>query len=113
MQAKLQREEAEAANLMKKHVNFDQISQNLRGDQNLPAYNHYFWETVLSSADRRKLSSYNIKSFDDLFAAYEVAQAKMSRPPYPLIGELEPHLRYAHELYESIPERLDANRSDN
>lgn len=89
--------------VMKKHHD---SKAGLEGVYDVDNHSFYFWEKVLSAEDRRDLMSYGIRSLDELYATYQAAQGTMTKPPYPSVEHLEPRLRFAHQMYNSIPERI-------
>ena len=76
----------------------------------------------MTAEDRQDLMSYGIRSrkprfsallsglylisVDELYATREAAEEVMTQPPYPKVEHLEPRLRFAHQMYKSIPERI-------
>jgi len=99
VQAKIKRDEAEALELMKKHHGID-------AKCDVDDHGFYFWENVLTAEDRRDLMFYGIRSLDELYAIHEAAEETMTQPPYPKVEHLDPRLRFAHQMYQSIPERI-------
>ena len=45
-------------------------------------------------------------SVDELYATHQVAEDAMANPPYPKVEQLEPRLKFAHQMYNIIPEKL-------
>jgi hypothetical protein len=43
---------------------------------------------------------------DELCATHQLAEDAMTKPPYPQVEQLEPQLKFAHEMYNSLPEKL-------
>jgi hypothetical protein len=76
----------------------------------------------LTAGDRGDLASHGINSckpgvvslpyltylipVDELYAVYQAAEDTMTKPPYPKLELLEPRLRFAHQMYKSIPEKI-------
>jgi len=48
-------------------------------------------------------------SVDDLYANHQAAEDTMAKPPYPKIEHLEPRLQFAHQMYQSIPDKISSD----
>ncbi|KAF8897321.1 hypothetical protein BD779DRAFT_1667319 [Infundibulicybe gibba] len=105
VKAKIRREEAEAEELVKKQKSHG--PRTTVGGTTLDNHNAYFWHKVLTAEDHKGLAQHGIYSLDELYSVYQKAETIMSQPPHPNINQLEPRLQLAHELYNSIPERLN------
>ncbi|KAF9468979.1 hypothetical protein BDZ94DRAFT_1304120 [Collybia nuda] len=110
VQAKIKREETEAAELMKKQKHHGTQTPKA-GNKTLENHNFYFWDKVLTSADRKELAYHGIRSMDDLYSVYQTAEKLMSQPPFPKRERLPPRLQFGHQMYENIPQKLAESRT--
>ncbi|KAJ4492925.1 hypothetical protein C8J55DRAFT_555908 [Lentinula edodes] len=100
----IKEEEEDAHKFLERHASGEQAKADKQNQY------VWFWEKALSDDDRKKLASLNIKSLDDLQAAYHEADVAMTTPPFPKSEKLDPRLRIAHNLHMRIPEKIAAAR---
>ncbi|PFH52667.1 hypothetical protein AMATHDRAFT_56722 [Amanita thiersii Skay4041] len=104
--ARITREEEEEANLLLKHNKNRGSKQSAREFEGIEDHHAILWETALSQKDRQVLKTHGVDSMDDLSSVYHVANEALENSPSLKPEDLDPKLKCAYDIFESIPSKL-------